>query len=152
MLSLCHTSIKPDIQVIFSTWSWCSHHLVSELSSINRIISFWKKKFLIVPAKIRWCPNFFFSLNLRQIKKIIISFCYCPKDFSIITKNREKRKWKKKQIVQKSVYWFLPQKTKQGKSGSNQLGISSILILWLLPFDLWTSYLARILFLQGCGS
>ena len=23
---------------------------------------------------------------------------------------------------------------------------------YLLPFDLWTSYLARILFLQGCGS
>jgi hypothetical protein len=23
---------------------------------------------------------------------------------------------------------------------------------YLLPFDLWTSYLARILFLKGCGS
>jgi hypothetical protein len=23
---------------------------------------------------------------------------------------------------------------------------------YLLPFDLWTSYLVRILFLQGCGS
>jgi hypothetical protein len=23
---------------------------------------------------------------------------------------------------------------------------------YLLPFDLWTSYLARILFLQGCGN
>ena len=23
---------------------------------------------------------------------------------------------------------------------------------YLLPFDLWTSYLARILFLQGCGT
>jgi hypothetical protein len=25
-------------------------------------------------------------------------------------------------------------------------------ICYLLPFDLWTSYLARILFLKGCGS
>jgi len=28
----------------------------------------------------------------------------------------------------------------------------AIRILYLFLFDLWTSYLARILFLQGCGS
>jgi hypothetical protein len=41
---------------------------------------------------------------------------------------REKRKAKKKSF-KKDVYWILPQKTKQEKIGSNQLGISSNLIL-----------------------
>jgi len=44
------------------------------------------------------------------------------------TKKKEKREAKKK-IVQKDVYWILPQKTKQEKIGSNQLGISSTFIL-----------------------
>jgi hypothetical protein len=39
------------------------------------------------------------------------------------TKKKEKRE-KQKKIVQKDVYWILPQKTKQEKIGSNQLGIS----------------------------
>jgi predicted membrane protein len=65
-------------------------------------------------------------------KQIVISFCYCSKYISSIKnkKKREKRKAKKKKkIVQKDVYWILPQKTKQEKIGSNQLGISSNLIL-----------------------
>jgi hypothetical protein len=41
-------------------------------------------------------------------------------------KNIEKER---KKIVQKDVYWFLLHKTKQWKNGSNQLGISSKLIL-----------------------
>jgi hypothetical protein len=41
-------------------------------------------------------------------------------------KKREKRKEKKqkKKIVQKDVYWILPQKTKQEKIRSNHLGIT----------------------------
>jgi hypothetical protein len=35
--------------------------------------------------------NFFFSLNLRQIKKFVILFYYCPK---YIGKRKEKRKEK----------------------------------------------------------
>jgi hypothetical protein len=68
---------------------------------------------------------------LRHIKnKIVISFCYCSKYISSIKnkKKKEKREAKKK-IVQKDVYWILPQKTKQEKIGSNQLGISSTFIL-----------------------
>jgi hypothetical protein len=60
-------------------------------------------------------------------KKFIISFCHCPKYISSIKKNREKGKGKKKN--KSDVYWFLPQKTKQGKIGSNQFRISSNLIL-----------------------
>jgi hypothetical protein len=71
--------------------------------------------------------NVFFSLILQHIKnkiKNIISFYYCPKYISSIKK-------RKKKVIQKDVYWFLPQKTKQGKIGSNQLRISSKFILWL---------------------
>jgi hypothetical protein len=73
-------------------------------------------------------------LNLRHIKKIIISFCYYSKYISIIKnkKKTEKREKQEKKIVQKDVYWILQQKTKQEKIGSNQLGISSNLILQLL--------------------
>jgi len=51
-------------------------------------------------------------------------------NISAALKTKKKRKEKqKKKIVQKDVYWILPQKTKQEKIGSNQLGISSTFIL-----------------------
>jgi hypothetical protein len=63
--------------------------------------------------------------HIKKIKKIAISFYYFSKYISSI-KNKKKRKEKsKKKIVQKDVYWIPPQKTKQGKIGSNQLRISS---------------------------
>jgi hypothetical protein len=55
----------------------------------------------------------------KKIKKLVISLCYCSKYISSI-KNKKKKRSKKK-IVQKDVYWILPQKTKQEKIGSNQL-------------------------------
>jgi hypothetical protein len=60
-------------------WSWGSHHLVSELGSINQVISFWIFSFLVVSAKTSLVSNFFFSLILQHIKKIVISFGFCPK-------------------------------------------------------------------------
>jgi len=75
--------------------------------------------------------NFFFSLNLRLIKKKNLLFHYViVQNISVASKtkkNREKRKRKK--VVIKDVYWFMPQKTKQRKIGSNQLRISSKFIL-----------------------
>jgi hypothetical protein len=63
--------------------------------------------------------NFFFSLILQHIKKkLVISFGYYPKYISSIKKQKEKRKEKK--IFQRDVYWFLLQKTKQGKIRPNQ--------------------------------
>jgi hypothetical protein len=46
-------------------------------------------------------------------------------NISVVSKTKKKTREKrsKKKIVQKDVYWFLPQKTKQGKLGSTQLGI-----------------------------
>jgi hypothetical protein len=67
-------------------------------------------------------------------KKIVISFCYCPKYVSRIKKRKTKRKEK---IVQRDVYWFLLDRTKQGKIGSNQLGISSNLIKDSFPTSMW---------------
>jgi len=79
--------------------------------------------------------NFFFSLILQHNKKkIVISFCYCPKYVSRIKKRKTKRKEK---IVQRDVYWFLLDRTKQGKIGSNQLGISSNLIKDSFPTSMW---------------
>jgi len=54
--------------------------------------------------------------------------CYCSKYISSI-KKKEKRAKQRKIIVQKNIYWFPPQKSKQRKIGSNQLGIISNLIL-----------------------
>jgi hypothetical protein len=51
-------------------------------------------------------------------------------NISVASKTKKKKKEKsKKKNVQKDVYWILPQKTKQEIIGSNQLGISSNLIL-----------------------
>jgi len=61
--------------------------------------------------------NFFFFLILQHIY-IVISFGFCPKYISCIKKLKEKKKRTKK-IVQKDIYWFVPQKTKQEKIGSN---------------------------------
>jgi len=41
-----------------------------------------------------------------------------------------------------------PRSKRTGNIGPNRL----YHFCYLLPFDLWTSYLARMLFLQGCGS
>ena len=51
--------------------------------------------------------NFFFSLNLRHIKKIIISFCYCSKYISNIkNKKKEKREMQKKKLFKKMFIGF----------------------------------------------
>jgi hypothetical protein len=43
--------------------------------------------------------------------------------------NKKEKREKQKKNIPKDVYWILPQKTKQEKSGSNQLRISSNFIL-----------------------
>jgi hypothetical protein len=120
--SLCHTPIRPisafqnQISILIvgcvTTWSRDLHQLVSELDSINHVISFWNFRFLLFPQNFL-IVQFLLLLDFaayKKIKKIVISFCYCPKYNSSI------RKWRKqKKIVQKDIYWFLPQKTKQGK-------------------------------------
>jgi len=71
-------------------------------------------------------------LNLRHIKKKLLFHSVIVQNISVASKTKKKRKEKskkEKKIVQKDVYWILPQKTKQEKIGSNQLGISSNLIL-----------------------
>jgi hypothetical protein len=74
-------------------------------------------QFLLLLEFAAYKKNYYFILLLFKI------YQYHQKQ-----KKREKRNAKKK-IVQKDVYWILPQKTKQEKIGSNQLGISSNLIL-----------------------
>jgi len=69
-----------------------------------------RKKFLSV--------QFILLLVFAAFHSIIVQ------NISVASKKKRKEKNKKK-IVQKDVYWILPQKTKQGKIGSNQLRISS---------------------------
>ena len=93
-----------------------------------------KFSFLVVSAKkflsVQFLLLFDFAAYQKNNKKLVISFYYCSKYISSIKNKKKKRKEKsKKKIVQNDVYWILPQKTKQGKIGSNQLRISSNVIL-----------------------
>jgi len=79
------------------------HHLVSELGSINQVISFQNFYFLLIPQK-------FFNIQILLLlefaaykKKIVISFCYCSKYISSIKNKKKREKRKEKKIVQKDV-------------------------------------------------
>jgi hypothetical protein len=78
-------------------------------------------QFLLLLEFTAYKKNYYFILLLFKI------YQYHQKQ-----KKTEKREKQEKKIVQKDVYWILQQKTKQEKIGSNQLGISSNLILQLL--------------------
>jgi len=70
-----------------------------------------RKKFLSV--------QFILLLDFAAFHSIIVQ------NISVASKKKKRKEKNKKKIVQKDVYWILPQKTKQGKIGSNQLRISS---------------------------
>jgi len=155
-LSLCHTPIKPDLpgfprigifvcrlrdHEVHIIWYQSLAPLI-KLYPSEIFVSCWFRKNSLV-------FNFFFSLNLRHIKKIIISFCYCSKYISSMKK-------REKQISQKNVYWFLLQKTKQRNIRSKQLAISSKLILRLLGSSslhilIWDSIAYRLLWFSISG-
>jgi len=79
-----------------------------------------KKKFLSI--------QFLLLLEFAAYKKKLL-FHSVIVYISSIKNKKKKEKSKKKISFKKDVYWILPQKTKQEKIGSNQLGISSNLIL-----------------------
>jgi Zn-finger protein len=61
--------------------------------------------------------NFFFSLNLRHIKKFVILFCYCPK---YIGKRKEKREKERKNKSFKKMFIGLCRR-KLNKEKLNQI-------------------------------
>ena len=79
-------------------WSRGSHHLVSELGSINQVISFWNFCFLLIPQKTNFLNvQFLLLLDFAAYKKLnnfVILFYYCPKYISSI-KKKEKKSFKK---------------------------------------------------------
>jgi len=77
-----------------------------------------KKKFLGV--------QFLLLFDFCSISKNKIKISYFIWLLSKIYQLHQKQKQKS---FKKDIYWFLPQKTKQGKIGPNQLGIISNLIL-----------------------
>jgi hypothetical protein len=79
-----------------------------------------KKKFLSI--------QFLLLLEFAAYKKKLLFHSVIVQNISVASKTK-KEKSKKKISFKKDVYWILPQKTKQEKIGSNQLGISSNLIL-----------------------
>jgi len=83
-----------------------------------------KKKFLSI--------QFLLLLEFAAYKKKLLFHSVIVQNISVASKTKKKQKKeksKKKISFKKDVYWILPQKTKQEKIGSNQLGISSNLIL-----------------------
>jgi hypothetical protein len=60
-------------------------------------------------------------LNLQHIKKNLFHYVIVQ-NISVASKTKTKmiKEKSKKRIVQKNIYWFLPQKTKQETIGSNQ--------------------------------
>jgi len=68
-------------------------------------------------------------LNLQHIN--LVFHFVIVQNISVASKTKKKRENRKakKKIVQKDVYWILPQKTKQEKIGSNKFEISSNLRL-----------------------
>jgi hypothetical protein len=72
--------------------------------------------------------QFLLLLDFAAYKKKQIKLFYLVpvQNISVTQKKR------KKKVVQKDIYWFLLQKTKQEKLGSNQLRISSNLRIGLL--------------------
>jgi hypothetical protein len=80
-----------------------------------------KKKFLSI--------QFLLLLEFAAYKKKLLFHSVIVQNISVASKKKKKEKNKKKISFKKDVYWILPQKTKQEKIGSNQLGISSNLIL-----------------------
>jgi hypothetical protein len=134
-LSLCHTPIKPDLRFpgigVFA-YGLRDHEVrIIWYQSLATLIRLYPYEIFISCCfrKNSLVSNFFFSdfaAYQKNKNKFVISFCYCSKYISSIKnfkKNKRKEKSKKK-IFQKDVYWILPQKTKQEKIGSNQLGIS----------------------------
>jgi len=135
-LYLCHTPIKPDLLgfpgISVFTCALRDHEVCiiwyRSLAPLIRLypseicVSYYFRKNTLV-------SNFFFSLNLRHIKKLLFHFVTVQNISVASKKKRKERRKEKKQIVQKDIYWFPPQKTKQGKIRSNQFEISSNLIL-----------------------
>jgi hypothetical protein len=101
-LSLCYTPIKPDLLGFLGIdvieCGLCDHEVriiwYQSLAPLIRLypseifVSCWFRKNSLV-------SNFFFSLNLRHIKKIVISLCYCSKYIRSIKKKEKREKQKK---------------------------------------------------------
>jgi hypothetical protein len=67
--------------------------------------------------------QFLLLLEFAAYKKIVI-YSVIVKNISVASKTKQKKHKSKKKTIQKDIYWFLSQKTKQEKIRSNQLGIS----------------------------
>jgi hypothetical protein len=59
--------------------------------------------------------NFFFSLNLQHINKIVISFCYCSKYISSIKNKKKNREKQKKKLFKKTFIRFCCRKLNKRK-------------------------------------
>jgi hypothetical protein len=67
--------------------------------------------------------QFLLLLEFAAYKKIVI-YSVIVQNISVASKTKQKKHKSKKKTIQKDIYWFLSQKTKQEKIRSNQLGIS----------------------------
>jgi len=85
----------------------------------------------LIPQKFR-CIQFLLLLEFAAYKNKLLFHSVIVQNILVASKTKKKEKREKsktKKIVQKDVYWILPQKTEQEKIGSNQLRIRSNWIL-----------------------
>jgi hypothetical protein len=84
----------------------------------------------LIPQKFL-CIQFLLLLEFAAYKNKLLFHSVIVQIILVASKTKKKRKEKSKtkKIVQKDVYWILPQKTEQEKIGSNQLRIRSNWIL-----------------------
>jgi hypothetical protein len=84
----------------------------------------------LIPQKFL-CIQFLLLLEFAAYKNKLLFHSVIVQNILVASKTKKKRKEKSKtkKIVQKDVYWILPQKTEQEKIGSNQLRIRSNWIL-----------------------
>jgi hypothetical protein len=75
--------------------------------------------------------QFLLLLEFAAYKKKLLFHSVIVQNILVASKTKKKKRKEKskKKIVQKDVYWILPQKTKQEKIGSNQIRIRSNLII-----------------------
>ena len=133
-LSLCHILIKLDLLGFLGigVFAWpCDHEVrIIWYLSLAPLIRLYPSEIFVSCCfrKNSIVSNFFFSWFGSISEKKKIPFGSWPKYINGIKKKKKK---KKKKVVQKGIYLFPPQKTKQSKIWPNQLGMSSNLILLL---------------------
>jgi hypothetical protein len=148
---------KGQVNVVIDALSR-RYALISMLISRHWILNKWRISMLIIPTLLMWLPNMQRELDTIQARSNSDFDVKCATiQFYSNSYNSWSDRWirLKVYLVSPDMFSYLGFKFqinrslgRHGNTGQQRL----YEFCYLLPFDLWTSYLARILFLKGCGS